>query len=497
MLQAQRDQNVANACGYALEGSRCSFSSEETNPNTIVTNISPSQRSMVICESPIISQCPASPLEAYDTSRKLDDKAEDYLRFGRQVLEPAFHSTGHRGWVALDSPRDDFMGPDLLTGCCPMDVDPHTYRADCYQVFIYAILAYCASGFAAVNQAQHAQHDALNYSTSCMKNLREYLQKLNYNINDISEDLVYRLFRAEVLAKNHPSAAAHGKLLRKIFEHRAQSGCLRLDILSNTLYQDNHRAFASWSRPIFDQDWVQEKYQHDWQQASALFDDAQEDETKLSSCIKNQLLRSYLLAAKKLLLQTQTLTRRKQSATSVNFFWFVAQCEWLQMCLMNYYLDRDQRNTAMDAKSNTKTSASLELSVCLATLYVLRHSKNDVRIQGQPLFKGCNNIYLHMDARIGTLARTISRRESEQNPDAIIFILFVTAIAEHYNASFATGSDEAFAWRRRLGQYLAANDVTSWDALSRILSRFPYTEQELPAPTATWFEELVIETRSG
>lgn len=498
ILQAQRTQDLANIQGQLAESSRCSFSSEDTNSQSVISHLSPTRRLTAVSETALTSPSPPNLPEGFHSSVRLDNKAEEYLRFGREVLEPAIHSVGYRGWVGLESPRELYVGPDLLTGRNFTEGNPHIHRADCHKVSVFAVLAYCASGYAVVNQTQHAHHDAINYTISCMKNLREYLDNLGRNINDISEDLIYRLFRAEVLANNSSSSSAHGRLLRNIFEHKADTSSLRLDILANTLFQDNHRALSFWNRPIFDQEWVQQQYQHEWEQASAMFDTEQEDEAYLlSDCVRDHSLRSHLLVAQRLLHQTQILMKRQQCATPSNFFWFVTQCEWLQICLMNYYLDRDEGDAKKSDVTESTSSTNLNLCLALATLYVLQHSKNDVHIRGRPLFRGCQQLYTHMDARLSVLARAMRRQDSESNMEAIVFMLFVTAIAEDHHFSFNASLDVTYTWRARLGQYLVANDITSWETISSMLSRFPYTEQELPTPYTTWFEDLVSEAMPG
>lgn len=495
ILQAQRTQDSANTHEQSSE--RPLLPSLATSPQTVAGHLSPTWRQIDGYRSPHTSPPPGF-VEEIDPSEGLDAKAEDYLRFGHEVLEPAIHSVGYRGWTALKAPREEFVGPDLLTGCILTDGHPHVHRADCFKVFAFAVLAYCASGVAAVSHSQYAQHDALNYTISCMRSLREYLDNLNHNIDDISEDLVYRLFRAEVLANNHPSASAHGRLLKKIFEYKAQSSPIRLDVLSNTLYQDSHRAFSSWSRPIFDQEWIEKQYQHEWQQANAMFDSRLDHEAhQLSNCLSDNLLRPLLVAVKRLFLHTKSLMENCHYATPRNFYWFASQCEWLQMCLMNYYLDRDQQNATPSDYSNEWSSKRLHLCVALATLYVLRHAKNDIHVQGRPIFKGCKNIYVQMDVRLSTLAKAMTREDSEQNLEAIVFMLFIAAIAEQHHFSINPASNVAYAWRRRLGQYLAANGIRDWDTVAEMLSRFPYTEQELPMPYDNWFQEVMCEATSG
>lgn len=495
ILHAQRTQDLANAHGQRPE--RPLLPSRDTKPQTVAGHLSPIWRQIDGYSSPYTSLS-AGFVEEIDPSERLDTKAEEYLRFGREVLEPAIHSVGYRGWIALDSPREQFVGPDLLTGCSLTSGHLHAHRADCFKVFTFAILAYCASGVAAVGYAQHAHHDALNYTISCMRNLREYLDNLNHNIDDISEDLVYRLFRAEVLANNHPAASAHGRLMRKIFEYKAQNSHLRLDVLSNTLYQDSHRAFSSWSRPIFDQAWIYQQYQNEWQQANAMFESQLDIEAnQLSDCINDSILRPLLVASKKLFLQTRSLIKSGQRAIPSNFFWFASRCEWLQICLMNYYLDRDRQNAEASEDSDGWISTRLHLCVALATLYVLRHAKNDIHAQGQPLFRGCKNIYIHMNARLSVLAKVMSKDDSQQNLDIIVFLLFIAAIAEQHYLSFNSASNTAYAWRRRLSQFLAANDIVDWESTTKILSRFPYTKEELPIPYDTWFHEVMEETTPG
>lgn len=497
ILQAQRDQDQTNTAGQAPGPTRLSFSGENINPQTVLGCSSPNSQQVLVCDSPITSPSAPALLDRFESFGLLDTKAEDYLRFGREVLEPAIHSVGYRGWATLESSREEYVGPDLLTGHILADSNPHSRRADCIKVFVFAILAYCASGFAAVNQAQHAHHDALNYTISCMKSLREYLDNLNHNIDDISEDLVYRLFRAEVLANNESSASAHGKLLKNIFEHKAHTSSLKLDVLSNTLWQDNQRAFSSWSRPIFEERWVREQYQHEWQQASAMFDLAQAETHRISKCVKDKLLRSHLYTAKRLLVQTQILTKRAQPATPSNFYWFATQCEWSQMCLMNYYLDRDPAERGEDDVADTGSLTSLNMCLCLATLYVLRHARNDVHVQGRPLFQGCKNIYLRIDTRLSALSRAMSREDSEASTETIVFVLFVAAVAEHQYGTFHAARNAAYAWRRRLGQFLVANEVRSWEEMYSILSKFPWTEDELPTPHTTWLQEILSEATSG
>lgn len=491
ILHAQRAQELADAHGQRSE--RPLLPSIATKPRTVASLLSPTWRQIDEYNSPYTSS-PSGFVEEIDPSEGLDTKAEDYLRFGREILEPAIHSVGYRGWISLESPREQFVGPDLLTGCILTSGNLHVHRADCFKVFAFAILAYCASGVAAVGHAQHAHHDALNYTISCMRNLREYLDNLNHNIDDISEDLVYRLFRAEVLANNYPAASAHGRLMRKIFEYKAQNSLLRLDVLSNTLYQDSHRAFSSWSRPIFDQEWIHQQYEHQWVQANAMFEPWLDYEAnQLSDCVNDSILRPLLVASKKLFLQTQSLMKSGQCAVPSNFYWFASRCEWLQMSLMNYYLDRDRQNAESSEDSDGWTSTRLHLCVALATLYVLRHAKNDIHVQGKPLFRGCKNIYVHMDTRLSVLAKVMSKEDSQRNLEAIVFLLFVAAIAEQHYLNFNSTSNTAYAWRRRLGQYLAANNITNWETMVGMLSRFPYTEEELPVPCATWFQEVMEE----
>lgn len=424
----------------------------------------------------------------------LDGKAESYLRFGRDVLEPAIHCVGYRGWVALQAKREEYTGPDLLSSSDTglSDAQNASQGTDRHNVVTFAILAYCASGVATVHANKQAQRDALSYAINCMKSMRRYLADSS-NLEDIPEDLVYRLYRAEVLACNYSSASAHGTLLKRIFEGKADSSWgLRLDRLSNALYQDGHRMFGSWTKPLFDETWVELQYREDWRKADSMFDETLEQDARTISKhnVPDPRLATMLVDVRRLFLQTRALLGRHQLARPDNFHWFATRCEWLQICLMNYYLDLENRN---QGDVGHKTHINLHLCLTLATLYVVRHAKNEIRVNGKPLFSGSDNIYMRLDRKLKSLAQSMTMEDVQKFSDSIAFMLLVAALAEYYTQQAFSNSLKTWFWRKKFAQFFQQRGLTRWSDVYAVLRGFPYTEEELPLPHTAWFEETMWE----
>ena len=433
-------------------------------------------------------------------SLKIDAKANYYLRFGGEILEAAIHGAGYRGWISPAPSREDYVTPDLLVGGCPgycgannraVCLDVAAHGTACFRILGYAVLACCASGVATLTSSQVARNDALSYVTSTMKYLRDYLKNVDYDTDSDLELLVYRLYRAEVLGKNYYSALAHGRLLKSIFEHRARRSSIKLDMLSTALYQDGQRMFGSWTRPIFDQGWVEKQYSASWAEAETMFgEELNQAARKISQEVTDVPLRTILVSVKQLFLQTISQAERQEQAQSHNFYWFEARSEWLQMCLMNYYLDLDQHDTN-EADTSKSVDDAIKLCLVLAVLCVIRHAKNEVLIGGKPLYCGCINIVLEFDVKLSALARNISQDQITSNIEIFTFILFVAALAEHYTEPTPFPMRTFPIWRKRFGEFLLLNDLTSWSDVRPVLDHFPYTEMEVALPSEYWIEDIV------
>lgn len=433
-------------------------------------------------------------------SLKIDSKANYYLRFGGEILESSIHGAGYRGWLSSMPSRQDYLSPDLLVGGCPGYCGANNRAAclavaghgvACFRILGYGVLACCASGVATLTSNQVARNDALSYTASTMRYLREYLKGVTYDTDNDLELLVYRLYRAEVLARNYQSASAHGRLLKSIFEHRARCSSLRLDMLSTALYQDGQRMFGSWTRPIFDQDWVEREYSAAWTEAETMFDkDLYQQARNISQEVADSTLRSILASAKQLFLQTVVQAERQQQAQPHNFYWFEARGEWLQMRLMNYYLDLDRHPAAEDSNLESVDDA-INMCLVLAVLCVIRHAKNEVLINDRPLYSGCNNIVAQFDRRLSTLARTITQNHLSSKMEVFTFILFIAALAEHYTEPTPSPMRIPPVWRKRFGEFLLLNNLTSRSKVLPIIERFPYTEMEVALPSEHWIEDMV------
>ena len=432
-------------------------------------------------------------------SLNIDGKANQYLRFGGEILEAAIHSVGYRGWISSAPSCKDYVSPDLLVGGCPgycgannraICLDTAGHSTACLKILGYGVLACCASGVASLTSNQVARNDALTYAACTMKHLREYLRDVDYDTNSDLELLVYRLYRAEILGRNYDSALAHGQLLRRIFEHRSRRAMLKLDMLSTTLYQDGQRMFGSWTRPIFDQVWVEKQYHAVWAEAEAMFnEDVDHEARKISKEVTDDTLRSILISVKQLFSHTIILAKRNQQAAPHNFYWFEARSEWLQLCLMNYYLDLDQHNTH-EQEISSKVDRAIKMCLVLSVLCIIRHGKNEVLIEGRPLYPGCTQIVLQFDAKLSALAELVTQDQLLSNVELFTYILFVAALAEHYTEATPYPMRTSPFWRKCFGEFLVLNRCTSWSLVRPLIEKFPYTDVEVALPSEHWIEDL-------
>lgn len=442
--------------------------------------------------------CPISPrnrirggsLDPFDALQcRTDRKAQRYLSFGRDALEAAIHGAGWRGWPRSVTQRKHFVGPDLIAGHNVLATATHLEHPICFMVIIYGVLAYCASGVAAISADADARQDALRYATEGMKCMRRYLDVVDRDLDRISEELVYRLFRAEVLAENHASALIHGQLLKIVLEHKSKSSGLRLDVLSNALFQNGHWMFSSWTRSIFDARWIAEQYQMVWDEVDEIFaNELNFDERDLNPCIINGHLRKLSILTKRLFLQSRIGTTQNAKAPFEQHYSLATKCEWLQIMWMEYYLNHERAN--MNGDFATTLGHEIDMCLTLSTLYVLRHSKNDPFVNGRPLFRGSLRIFQSLHARLSGVSHTEIDRRVPSRADALIYVLYVNAVAAAYVRGIPGEQDKANACYHVLKQLISQGGVDNWPSLLALLETFPFMEDELPQPYPGWCEDL-------
>jgi hypothetical protein len=395
------------------------------------------------------------------------------LSFGRDCVDPAYRSGGPRGFKPSNL-GFEFSHYQSLTDTCTG----------------YIVLSFFASCMAVVASQAESTTESLVLRSLGSEILRRQIIEHDILSSPAAASLVYRMYRTEVLDNNVDGAQVHARMLIKLFTSspQPQEG-IDLALLTLVIYQGNHLSTAQFIRPPFNDSWVKQVFSPSWIQAGAIIDIPWHwDTTRLDPTVSDVRLQGIFRDLQSFYHTSEEVSKLCLPSGPSTWYFFVSQCEWLQMRLMNCY--HDIREDEINSLTDSRTSSAVQSCLCLAALFTLRNRKNNPVINGTPLYKSSTAIYQKLEE--GLIAVDTFGRFDDLSiySNAILWVLFVLAVAEHdLKASVASGLQ--YCHQKRLVKQARIAHIYTWREAQAVFNRFAFSENDLPQPHDHWFDQLL------
>jgi hypothetical protein len=394
------------------------------------------------------------------------------LSFGRDCVDPAFRSGGPRGFKPSNL-GVEFSHYQSLTDKCTG----------------YIVLSFYASCMAIVASQAESTTESLVLRSLGSEILRRQIIEYDILNSPAAASLVYRMYRAEVLDNNIDGAQVHERMLKRMFMSSPQQQGIDLALLTLVLYQANQLGAAQFIRPPFDDSWVKQIFSPSWIQAGAITGIPWHwDTTQLDPTVSDVRLQGIFRDIQKFYHTSEEVSKLCLPSGPSTWYFFVSQCEWFQMRLMNGY--HDIREDDINSLTDSRTASAVQSCLCLAALYTLRNRKNNPIVHGTPLYKSSTTIYQKLEEGL-VAVDTFGRFEDLSiYSNAILWVLFVLAVAEH-DLKASVASDLQYCHQKRLAEQARVARIYSWRDARAVFNRFAFSENELPQPHDHWFDQLL------
>lgn len=167
-----------------------------------------------------------------------------------------------------------------------------------------------------------------------------------------------------------------------------------------------------------------------------------------------------------------------QNPCITNWYWLTSRSEWLQICLISFYINQESES---GPESNNKP---IQLNSCLVlvALLAIRYQKNELFINEVPLYPTTANILQKLTVSLMKLESMMNLEQAFHWADAILWMLFVAALAEQRLQGSNVQSTQSSYWTQKLTHLLDDRELSAWGDVCELLEQFPYTERELPLP---------------
>ena len=351
------------------------------------------------------------------------------------------------------------------------------------------MLAYCAAAYWSSTGNQEHHVNALKYMTSCITGLRNYLDSANKHPEVKVEEVISRLSRAEKLADNVPAARIHLRYIRQLLKRKAELETLNLESLTMIMHIDTRMAQSIGSRPILESSWLQKVLAQSWNQADTLFPNNLSYE--LDYHAPSIELQELLVATSKVFWQSSILQIRGSLINQTNWHWFASQREWLFNRILHLNMDMVDENRYDPSKDAMASSVDTLFEQCLlfGTFMALLYRVKEVTIAGTTAQIEVLSTEHRMGSAFAALEQKTDKDWFRAHIQPIIWILFVTTLTEYKIHYYLPASRTKRPWLMRLRYCIKEAGLKSWPELVAVLTKFPYTEQELPLPHEGWLDD--------
>ena len=397
----------------------------------------------------------------------IDAQSSLYLDIGFNMLDTYTWSIGFRvpgvprGYTPQSFVRDDSDPITYLYGTQlnSLSSDP---SQNWLSVHAYAVLASVAQFLFTVNGVEEDAKNALQYSTRCVSVLR---RAISANVGDDTfhpEELVLRLLKSEMMAQRSTSAMVHTRFLETLVKRQAREGTLDRGFLCRLLFQINNLAITLGTRPVLEALWVQQVFDSDWRSLS------QSEGNGLADLMQ---------ASKLLFADTASVCSGSMVTPADKWYTLMSREHWLQLSLLHFIAN---------------SHSPLELMLANATLLAIRFANSDASFFcGKPVFSQAYKI-------LNTLSMLYSQLGDLEDP-SLLWICFVASLVEHRHRIILAGEGLFGVWERRFRQMVVDEGIGAWEDLSRLLSEYPYSKDELPLPSDDWLDDTfeLVELKSG
>ena len=355
-----------------------------------------------------------------------------------------------------------------------------------------SVLAYCASALWSISGDRIHLAESLRYTATCMTGMRKCLGMASDHPAFRLEELVYRIFRAEVVGKNHSSAFVHVKYLKQLLEKKAEVGALDNDSLLMVMHSDNNLAISRNSRPALESLWLHTVFSKSWGQADMLF--PQDVTYHVDYSAPSIELQGILVELNKFFWQCSISQAHGALANEANWQSVVSRREWLTNRVLHQYMGLIEENdyTPGVGAPASSVDALLEQCLLLAACTALRFQKKVITVGGCILLSTWNALLHRTSSTFSELERTASEDWLRVHAHPVIWIVFVGALMENKLQALSPTMQHETPWLERLRSCSKPARLRSWPELSAILGRFPYTPQELPLPYDGWIDDVLV-----
>ena len=423
----------------------------------------------------------SDPFDSYQIT--IDAWANRFLDFGNKFLIPALFQLGAWGRHCPVA-RTWNAGKDLSDESTAL-----------------GLMIYNATAMALISKDANVARRSLVFKIKALELLRVRLRYVERGCIDMdTQEMVFRLFRAEILGRNPTAALVHGNMLRIILQQRSSRGTIDLGFLILCIYHDNHRAAASMVRPVFDhEEFIPKAFAAAWTRLPLKLpqeDEDGDDSSELDASVMSPALRNVLSETRPhCRLFTLMAQDQQTSATGSAWFWFISKQQIFQGRLMNLYLDLEAADDHDRVDLQYKITHQLQVCICLATLFTVRLPSDNPMISGRPLYEsgskilerltaGLRNVeaYLSYDSCLFLLTTTFD--------NALLWAYYVGALAGHRWQAYKT-SDQFY--ESRLSLKIHEMGITSWSEMTSVFYKFLYSEVYCaPCHPEQWFEMIKL-----
>ena len=293
-----------------------------------------------------------------------------------------------------------------------------------------ATLAYCAATYWSTTGNQEYHVNALKHTTSCITELRNYLDSADKHPEVKVEEVIFWLLRAEKLMNNLPAARTHLRYIRQLLKRKAEIETLDPESLIFIMHVDDNIAQVIRSRPVLESSWLQKVLAQSWNQADTLFPNNLSYEIDYHA--PSIELQELLVATNKFFWQSSILQIRGSLINQTNWHCFASQREWLHNRILHLNIDMVDEDRDNPTKDVMVSSVDTAFKQCLlfGTTLALSYRGKEITIGTTAQMENLS-IERRMASTFATLEQITDKDWFRAHIQPIIWILFVTALMEY------------------------------------------------------------------